>query len=185
MANDFGDEVAKHGWNDIEKSIMWIWWEFIDPMIGYSIFGYEKDDPQMHYYLSWVTKMAITVTLPLFMLILILFVLFIRARKNSGFIVPSSTETTGETMDVEQYGPITREDKVEVLIVLREATTSAIKYLEKRYKRKKLTEPAYQKTLRTLTLQIQKIDNTIKKTEGAALRDLFGDSSGVSDEEAE
>lgn len=88
-------------------------------------------------------------------------------------------------MSVDQYGPITREDKVEVLLVLKEATTTAIKYLEKRYKRKKLTDPAYQKTLRTLGLQLQKIENTIKKTEGAAMRDLFGDSSGVPEDAVE
>ncbi|MFX1511341.1 MAG: hypothetical protein ACFFCQ_02025 [Promethearchaeota archaeon] len=179
MANEFETEVERHGWNDIEKGIMWVWYEYLDPVIGGQIYGYGENDPDLHNYLNWVTKAMISVTIPLFLIIFLLFIMYRRARKSSGLAIPSSPEASGETMDVEQYGPITREDKVEVLIVLKEATVTALKYLEKRYKQKKLTEPAYQKTFRTLNLQIQKIENTIKQTEGAALRDLFGESSGV------
>ena len=136
---------------------MWIWWEYIDPVIG-PLFGYQGSS--VHNYLNWVTKGMLTVLIPMFFLLLVVFGLYFKARRKKPTVISQPT-LTAETMEVKEYGPVTREDKLEVLECLKVATLSALKELEKRYKKKKITEPAYKKTRTTLTLQIQKIENTI------------------------
>ena len=77
MAPEFEDAVDKHGWNEIEKGIMWVWWEYIDPIVG-PLLGYEGD--KVHDYLNPFSKAMISVGVILTIIFLILMIILVRRR---------------------------------------------------------------------------------------------------------
>ncbi|MFX1511512.1 MAG: hypothetical protein ACFFCQ_02895 [Promethearchaeota archaeon] len=160
MATEFESVAEQHGWNDIERGIMWVWWNYIDPIIGGRIYGYGKDDPRLHSYLNWVTKAMISIGVILIFLFLF-FWLIMRGRGEKRGKDLAEVGAVTATLHRKLIG-LDTEEKDAYIAIFRKGTEACVNAVDAGLRQKRLDKKAHGNLKSVFNIQLKSVQEIIE-----------------------